>query len=513
MAVAEKQYSMESVNLFELAFGEGFMSCGGSTYLDTLFADEELGSNTRILDVCCGLGGAGFYLESEHGAKVTGIDREAELIEHAKRIATERSSQCEFIHGDVVATHFNDNTFDYIICRDALLHFSEAQKNQLFQKVRSWLKPGGKFIATDYGVSDQPLTEEQQAVHQRKGYHLLMQSEYYDFFERNTFVRVQVSNDTEGYMQHTQAELDRLLTRKDEITAQYSTEGFEKTVESFERKLNEIEGGVKTYWLIQAEKYAIQTQKLKDRVVICTGASSGIGRATAIALAAQGTSVVLVARNVDKLDTVKALIEEQGGSCFVAPADVTQREQMQSVVNTVMQRYNRVDILVNSAGLMCFTFMKNGVYEEWAKMIDVNVSGVVNCIGAVLPVFTEQKSGHIINISSDAAKTPFAGLSVYCASKSFVTMLSQSLRGEFRGTGIKVTDVQPGDVRTDLVSTNSDTATLEELGINPEFKVGHGWASDMQLLSPFDVADCIVNTVLAKPHVSMNEILIEPRDQ
>lgn len=146
-------------------------------------------------------------------------------------------------------------------------------------------------------------------------------------------------------------------------------------------------------------------------------------------------------------------------------------------------------------------------------MIDVNVSGVVNSIGAVLPVFTEQKSGHIINISSDAGKVSFPGLSVYCASKAFVIMLSQSLRGEFRGTGIKVTDVQPGDVRTDLVRTNSDTATLEELGISSDFKVGHGWASDMQLLSPFDVADSIVNAVMSKPHVGMHEILIEPRDQ
>jgi NADP-dependent 3-hydroxy acid dehydrogenase YdfG/ubiquinone/menaquinone biosynthesis C-methylase UbiE len=513
MVVTEKQYSIENVRLFEIAFGEGFMSCGGSTYLDVLFADEAPGLNTHILDICCGLGGSAFYLEHKYGSQVTGIDQEAGLINHARRVAKERSSKCEFILGDVIATHFDDNSFDYIICRDALLHFDNEQKNQLLQKIRSWLKPGGKFLATDYGISDQPLTPEQQAVLDRKSYHLLMQSEYYDLFERNTFIRIQVTNDTKNYTHHTQTELNRLLAQEDEITAQYSATAFAKTVEAFRNKLQDIEESIKTYWLIQAEKYSIQSQRLKGRVAICTGASSGIGRSTAIALAAQGATVVLAARNTDKLNTVKAIIEEQGGSCFVAPTDVTQREQVVGLVATVMERYHRVDVLINAAGVMFYTFMENGVFQEWARTIDVNITGVVNCIGAVLPVFMQQKSGNIINVSSDAAKMPFPGLAVYCASKAFVTTLSQNLRKELRGKGIKITDIQPGDVRTDLVRTNSDTKALETLGINPEFKVGHGWASDSQLLNPFDIADCIVGAVMAKPNVGINEVLIEPLNQ
>mgnify|MGYP001041864801 CR=1 FL=1 len=513
MAVTEKQYSMENVRLFEVAFGEGFMSCGGSAYLDVLFADEELGSSNHILDLCCGIGGSAFYLENKYGAKVTGIDREVELIDRAQQIAEERSSKCEFIVGDVIATHFDNNSFDYIICRDALVHLDNEQKNQLLQKVRSWLKPGGKFLATDYGISDRPLTPEQQAVVDRKGYHLLMQSEYYDLFDCNTFIRTQVSNDTESYTRHTQTEIDRLLAKEDEITARYGAAAFAKTVETFNKKLQDIEDGMKTYWLIQAEKYSIQSQRLKGRVVICTGASSGIGRATAIALAAHSATVVLAARNADKLNTVKALIEEQGGACLVAPTDVTQRQQVLGLVGTVMERYGRIDVLINSSGVMFYTFMENRVFEEWARTIDVNITGVVNCIGAVLPVFVGQKSGHIINVSSDAAKIPFPGLAVYCASKAFVTTLSQNLRKELRGKGIKVTDVQPGDVRTDLVRTNSDVKALETLGINPQFKVGHGWALDSQLLSPFDIADCIVGAVTAKPNVGINEILIESRDQ
>jgi len=507
MAIAEKQYSIENVELFELAFGEGFMSCGGAAYLDVFFADETLGSGMRILDVCCGLGGSAFYLEHKHGVSVIGIDREAALIDHAKQVAEKTASQCEFIHGDVIAADFEDNFFDYIVCRDALLHFNKEQKNQLFQRIRTWLKPNGKFFATDYGISTQPLTQEQQAMHARKGYHLLMQSEYYDLFERNSFIRIQISNGTDGYAHHTQAELDRLIATQD------ASVGFEKTVASFKQKLQEIEEGIKTYWLIQAEKYSIQSQKLKGRVVICTGASSGIGRATAIALAAQGASVVLAARNINKLNELKALIDEQGGICIVAPTDVSQREQALDLIKITLENFGRIDVLINAAGVMFYTFMENGVFEEWANIIDVNITGVVNCIGAVIPTLIAQKSGHIINISSDAAKTPFAGLAVYCASKAFVTTLSQNLRNEFRGKGIKVTDVQPGDVRTDLIQTNSDTKALEALGINPQFKVGHGWALDSQLLSPFDVADCIVGAVTAKPHIALNEILIEPRDQ
>jgi hypothetical protein len=201
------------------------------------------------------------------------------------------------------------------------------------------------------------LTQEQQAVLESKGYHLLMRSEYYDLFEHNTFIRIQVSDDTEGYARHTRAELDRLLAQEDQITAQYSVAAIAKTVETFKKKLQDIEDGIKTYWLIRAEKYSIQSQRLKGRVAICTGASSGIDRASAIALAAHGATVVMAARNADKLNTVKALIEEQGGACFVAPTDVTQREQVLDLVRIATERYGRVDVLINAAGVMFYTFM------------------------------------------------------------------------------------------------------------------------------------------------------------
>lgn len=171
-----------------------------------------------------------------------------------------------------------------------------------------------------------------------------------------------------------------------------------------------------------------------------------------------------------------------------------------------------MDILVNCAGVMYFTMMKNLHYDEWEQTVDINCKGVVNTCGAVFPIMLEAKTGHIINISSDAAKTIFPALSVYNASKAFVAVFSKGLRAECVGTGIRVTDVQPGDTATNLIMKNSDAEAAEKLGVGIGKVVGEGGDRNA-VLDPEDVANAVVYAVTAPPHVGVHEILIEPRDQ
>jgi len=126
----------------------------------------------------------------------------------------------------------------------------------------------------------------------------------------------------------------------------------------------------------------------------------------------------------------------------------------------------------------------------------------------------EAGSGHIVNISSDAARRMFPNLAVYCATKAFVQQIGEGLRRELVGTGVKVTDVQPGDVKTSLVvNSGADPEAAEKMGVTPGTIVGEGWADEWMLLMPEDVANCVVYAVTAPPHVAINEVLIEPRDQ
>jgi len=181
----------------------------------------------------------------------------------------------------------------------------------------------------------------------------------------------------------------------------------------------------------------------------------------------------------------------------------------------VKEELGRVDILVNCAGVMYFTMMKNLHYDEWEQTIDINCKGVVNTCGAVFPVMLEAKTGHIVNISSDAAKTIFPALSVYNASKAFVAVFSKGLRAECVGTGLRVTDVQPGDTATNLIMKNSDPEAAEKLGVGIGKVVGgEGEDRDRNMvLDPADVANAVIYAVTAPSHVGVHEILIEPRDQ
>ncbi|HXW02907.1 MAG TPA: SDR family oxidoreductase, partial [Nitrosarchaeum sp.] len=170
---------------------------------------------------------------------------------------------------------------------------------------------------------------------------------------------------------------------------------------------------------------------IKGKVAIITGASSGIGYATALALSKAGAKVAVGARRTDKLSKLEEEIKQNGGEVFSQKLDVTKKSECDSFVDAVLKKWSTVDILVNNAGLMPLSFIKNLKVDEWDQMIDVNIKGVLYCTAAVITHMKEKKSGHIVNISSVAGRIVFPSGSVYCATKHAVTALSEGLRQEF----------------------------------------------------------------------------------
>ena len=236
-----------------------------------------------------------------------------------------------------------------------------------------------------------------------------------------------------------------------------------------------------------------------------TGASSGIGAAVARALAQEGVHVALAARRKEALTRVQAGLDARGGrvKSLVAVTDVTNREQVKSLVSRAERDLGPVEILVNCAGVMYYTLMKNLHENDWERTVEVNCKGALNCIGATLPGMLARGGGHIVTISSDAGRKVFPGLAAYSASKFFVEALSQGLRLETVGTGVKVTTVQPGNVATDLRSLSND---MEALNL-------YGGPSGARVLDPEDVAASVIHALKQPEHVAVNEILVEPRDE
>ncbi len=248
----------------------------------------------------------------------------------------------------------------------------------------------------------------------------------------------------------------------------------------------------------------MEVGSLRNRVAVVSGASSGIGAAVAGTLNAAGAHVALAARRKDALLEIQSGLDRAGGrKSIVAPTDVTDREQVQSLVARAEEELGPVEILVNCAGVMYYTLMKNLREEEWERTVEVNCKGALNCVGAVLPGMLEGGLGHIVTISSDAGRKVFPGLAVYSASKFFVESLSQGLRLETVGTGVKVTTIQPGNVATELISMSGDEEALEE----------YGQPGGTRVLDPEDVAASILHALVQPEHVAVNEILVEPRDE
>ncbi|WP_145946029.1 SDR family oxidoreductase [Paenibacillus sp. Y412MC10] len=200
--------------------------------------------------------------------------------------------------------------------------------------------------------------------------------------------------------------------------------------------------------------------EINGKVVVITGASSGIGEATAKLLASRGAHVVMGARRVERLEALASLIAAEGGSALYQQLDVTNIEQMQSIIRLAQSRFGRVDVIVNNAGVMPLSPLEALKIDEWNRMIDVNIRGVLHGIAAGLPVMKEQQSGHMINVASIGAYSVTPTAAVYCATKYAVRAITEGLRQEI-DANIRVTLVSPGVTESELAESITDDGARE----------------------------------------------------
>ncbi|MBU2996296.1 SDR family oxidoreductase [Cellulophaga baltica] len=244
--------------------------------------------------------------------------------------------------------------------------------------------------------------------------------------------------------------------------------------------------------------------KIDNKVIIITGASSGIGKATAHKLAENGAKVALMARSEDDLNDLKTEIEKNNGKALVVVGDVTKSEDFESVVSKTKEEFGAVNGLINNAGLMPLSFVEKLKTDEWNKMVDVNIKGVLNGVAAVLPELKANKGGNIINISSMAAHRYFPGGAVYCATKAAVKMFSEGLRQELAPKyGINITSIEPGAVATNLTSTITDEDVKEQMEKMFE----------MEALEAEDIANAIYYALTQPNRVNINDVYIVPSEQ
>ncbi|MTV81324.1 SDR family oxidoreductase [Secundilactobacillus folii] len=240
---------------------------------------------------------------------------------------------------------------------------------------------------------------------------------------------------------------------------------------------------------------------IKDKVVVITGASSGIGRATAEKLASLGAKVVIGARREDRLKEIASQFPEH--QVLYKLTDVTNRQSIQDLINLATAQFNRVDVLYNNAGLMPISRLEELKVDEWDRMIDVNIKGVLYGIAAVLPVMERQKSGQIITTDSVAGHVVHPGTAVYAGTKYAIQAIMDGLRQEQVNNHIKTTMISPGAVDTELFSTISD----------PDQRAKTEQQEKENGLKAEDVANAVAYAIDQPEKVAINEILLRPRSQ
>ncbi|WP_059041337.1 SDR family oxidoreductase [Paenibacillus rubinfantis] len=239
---------------------------------------------------------------------------------------------------------------------------------------------------------------------------------------------------------------------------------------------------------------------LQGKTVIITGASSGIGEATARELASKGAHVVIGARRLEKLEALASSLRENGASVAVQQLDVKDLDQMRAIVQLAVDQFGRVDAMVNNAGLMPLSPLAALKIEEWNRMIDVNIRGVLHGIAAGLPVMKEQGVGHFINVASIGAYEVTPTAAVYCATKYAVRAITDGLRQEVAGQGIRVTLVSPGVTESELAETITDNEAKE---LMIEYR--------RTALPASAIARSIAYALEQPANIDVNEMVIRPR--
>ncbi|HKT82818.1 MAG TPA: SDR family NAD(P)-dependent oxidoreductase [Solirubrobacterales bacterium] len=248
---------------------------------------------------------------------------------------------------------------------------------------------------------------------------------------------------------------------------------------------------------------------LEGTVALVTGASSGIGEATARALAAQGAKVALAARRLERLERLASEIGGGGRTALAIQSDVTDQAQAIAAVDRTVDELGRLDVLVNNAGQMLLGPIEGAPTEEWDRMIDINLKGLINTTHAAVPHLlaaaedSQRGCADLVNISSVAGRQARSGSGVYNLTKHGVGAFSESFRQEFASRRLRSTLVEPGAVATELTDHIRD-------GVREQVRERF---ADMQMLEAEDIADAIVYAVTRPPHACVNEILIRPTEQ
>lgn len=241
-------------------------------------------------------------------------------------------------------------------------------------------------------------------------------------------------------------------------------------------------------------------KRLAGKVTLITGASRGIGLATAYKFAEHGSELMLIARSENRLKEVTEDIQKRYGvKTIFSVADLSKSDEIEKAFKTFQENFSNIDILINNAGRGIFNYIQNGSIREWKEVIDLNLTGLIYLTHLCVNLMIKQRKGHIINISSVAGRIGIPGWSVYCATKWAVIGFSESIRKELLKYNIKVTVIEPGVVRTDWGENMPDDWIIQR--------------SQMKSLTPENIADTILFVASQDENVSINELLIRPLEQ